>query len=218
MSKTKETSCSTSVFFSLFETLQSGWQWSPLVCLALAGLQPGALKQLVKSPLRATNRALHVCSCLITHQHIQLILDAALNNTYAVIISIILKQFYNIPVGNSAWWFVSLCSVSSLLSSCVYKCSVGRDTPFLPPTDGARNLLSDMFEGQKQRNGLECQRQRDELSRPLPALRQRLPWMFRKPVPTYCRKSCVKAFSLSLSSRCGDTSTKGLGSEEEIFF
>lgn len=193
-------------FFSLFEMLQSASQWSPLVCLALAGLQPGALKQLVKSPPRATNRALHVCSCLM---HIQLILDAALDNTYVVIISIILKQFYNIPVGNSAWWFFSSCSVSSLLSSCVYKRSVGRDTPFTPPpTDGARNLLSDMFEGQKQRNGLECQRQRDELSRPLPALRQRLPWMFRKPVPTYCRKSCVKAFSLSLSSWCGDTSTK----------
>lgn len=109
--------------------LQSGSQWSPLVCLALAGLQPGALKQLVKSPPRATNRALHVCSCLM---HIQLILDAALDNTYVVIISIILKQFYNIPVGNSAWWFFSSCSVSSLLSSCVYKRSVGRDTPFPP--------------------------------------------------------------------------------------
>lgn len=51
---------------------------SPLVCLALAGLQPGAWKQLVKSPQRAFNRAEHVCSCLM---HIQLMLDAALEET-----------------------------------------------------------------------------------------------------------------------------------------
>lgn len=141
-----------------------GSQWAPAWSLETAGQIP------LREPPTDS------CSCLML---IQLILDAARDKTHIVINLVITLSFWYVPLGTNMRWFFSSCSLSSLLTSRVYNAASAVTLPRLCWWCQGSAVRS-VFERQKQRNGLKCQRQRDKPSRASAAAPTEALWMPQK--------------------------------------